>query len=168
LMFEKLSHLTKIHVHDPVSKHTNKQKFKAQRQKNNRLSLPSTVMTYLIQNPSFIQILDNKHIDWDSLDFEGIDKFKAILSTISRYKPINQGQLMEIYRGHEDEAIVKKMASFDLLIPDAALEIEFSDALEKLLKLARSSRLDKLLAKEKTLGLDQVDRELLRQLLANK
>jgi DNA primase len=168
MMFEELSRLSRRHILDSESLQIYKKPTKTQRQKNNRLSLPSTVMALLIQNPGLVGILEQKDIDWNFLEFDGAAKFTGILSMILTHKPVNHGVLLELYRDHPDEAIIKKLASYDLLVPDEGVEKEFSDALDKLLMQARAVSLEKLLAKEKIKGLDQREKELLRKMLANK
>ncbi len=168
MMFEELSRLTKQHILDNEAFIAYKKPTKNQRQKNDRLSLPSSIMALLVQNPQLIEIIEQKDIDWNYWEFDGVEKFVAILSMILRYKPANQGVLLELYRGHADETIIKKLASSELSISDDKVEKFFSDAINRLFTQAKSSRLEKLLAKEKVKGLDLQEKELLRKLLANK
>ena len=168
MMFDELSRLSQRHILDSEALQAYKKQTKPQRQKNDRLSLPSTVMALLIQNPRLVDSLEQKDIDWNLLEFEGAAKFTGILSMILTHKPVNHGVLLELYRGHADEAIIKKLASWDLLVPDDGVEKEFSDALDKLLTQARAASLEKLLTKEKIKGLDRREKELLLKLLANK
>jgi DNA primase len=125
-------------------------------------------MALLVQNPRLIEIIEQKDIDWNYWEFDGVEKFVAILSMILKYKPANQGVLLELYRGHADESIIKKLASTELLISDDKIENFFSDAINRLFAQAKSARLEKLLAKEKVKGLNIQEKELLLKLLANK
>jgi DNA primase len=133
-----------------------------------RLSLPSFVMALLIQNPKFIEIVEKNEIDWNQLDFEGVEKFKNILQIIFDKKPSNYAVLLEAFRNHSDEVIVKKLASYDLLIPDEGIETEFCDALNGLVRQGREAGLARLRAKAQRNGLDPHDQELLLKMLANK
>jgi DNA primase len=168
MMFEKLSSLAKQHILDNEAILAYKKREKKHRLKNGRPSLPSFVIALLLQNPKFIEIVEQKEIDWNCLEFEGIEKFKNILQMIADKKPTNYGVLLEAYRDHTDETIVKKLASLDLLIPDDGIEAEFCDALDKLLRQARIAGLDRLLVKDKAKGLDPQEKEVLRKMLANK
>ena len=168
MMFEKLSSLAKQHILDNEAIIAYKNQEKKHRLKSGRPSLPSFVITLLLQNPKFIQIVEQKEIDWDQLEFDGVDKFKNILQLIADKKPTNYGVLLEAFRDHPDEAIVKKLASLDLLIPEDGAEVEFCDALNRLITQARSTNLDRLLAKDKTQGLDLQEKEMLRKILAAK
>ena len=125
-------------------------------------------MALLIQNPKLIKIIEQKNIDWNYWEFDGVEKFKSILTMILNHKPANQGVLLELYRGHADESIIKKLASSDLSISDDTVEIFFSDAINRLFMQVRAAQLEKLLNKEKSKGLDKHEKELLLKMLANK
>ena len=168
MMFEKLSSLAKQHIVDNEALLTYKQQEMNHRLNSGRLSLPSFVMALLIQNPKFIEIVEKNEIDWNQLDFEGVEKFKNILQIISDKKPSNYAVLLEAFRNHSDEAIVKKLASYDLLIPDEGIETEFCDALNGLVRQGREAGLARLRAKAQRNGLDPQDQELLLKMLANK
>jgi DNA primase len=164
-MFDDLSKLIQRHVKDNEAILIYKNQEKQHRQRTERLSLPSFVMALLIQNPFLIEIIEENTIDWGFVEFEGIEKFKAILQVLLTNKPANSGVLLESYRGHVDEPIVIKLASRDMLIPAEGIEAEFSDALEKLLSQAKKDSLEKLLDKEKGRGLNKSEKDLLRKLL---
>ncbi len=168
MMFEKLSGLAKQHILDNEAILEYKKQEKKHRQKNGRPSLPSFVAALLLQNPKLIGIVEQKEIDWNQLEFEGVEKFKNILQVIADKKPANYGLLLEAFRDHADEAIVKKLASLDLLIPEGGVEAEFCDALNRLLMQARSASLEKLLVKEKAQGLSVQEKEALRKMVAKK
>ena len=168
MMFEELSRLSKRHILDNESFLAYKKNTRSQHQKSDRLSLPSSIMALLVQKPELIEVVEKKNIDWNYWEFEGVEKFVAILTMILKYKPANQGVLLELYRGHVDEPIIKKLAASELSVSDDKVENFFSDALNRLFTQAKSARLDKLLAKDKVKGLDVKEKELLRKLLANK
>jgi DNA primase len=168
MMFEKLSGLAKQYILDNEAILAQKKQVKKHQIKTGRLSLPSFVIALLLQNPKFIEIVEQKEIDWNQLEFEGVERFKSILHMITDKKPTNYGMLLEAYRDHADEGIVKKLASFDLLIPDDGTEAEFSDALNGLLKQGREAGIAKLQAKAQSKGLDSHEQEMLVKMLANK
>ena len=168
MMFEELSRLSKRHILDNESFLAYKKNTRSQHQKSDRLSLPSSIMALLVQKPELIEVVEKKNIDWNYWEFEGVERFVAILTMILKYKPANQGVLLELYRGHVDEPIIKKLAASELSVSDDKVENFFSDALNRLFTQAKSARLDKLLAKDKVKGLDVKEKELLRKLLANK
>ena len=168
MMFEKLSGLAKQYILDNEAILAQKKQVKNHQLKSGRLSLPSFVIALLLQNPKFIEIVEQKEIDWNQLEFEGVERFKNILHMIADKKPTNYGVLLEAYRDHADEAIVKKLASFDLLIPDDGTEAEFYGALNGLLKQGREAGIARLQAKAQSQGLDIQEQETLVKMLANK
>ncbi|MGR8998330.1 MAG: DNA primase [Gammaproteobacteria bacterium] len=168
MMFEKLSSLAKQHIFDNQAILAYKKQDRKYRLKHGRPSLLRIVIALLLQNPRFIEIVEQKEIDWDCLEFEGIEKFKSILQVITDKKPANYGVLLEVYRGHADEAIVKKLAALDLMIPDDGIEAEFSDALNGLLKQGREAGITRLQAKAQSKGLDSQEQETLVKMLSNK
>lgn len=166
LMFDKLSNLYKRHVLDHEAILAYNHQLNIHRQKGNRLSLASSVMAILIQNPQFIEIIEKRDIDWNCLHFEGIEKFKDILKMLLNERPANYGALLESYRGHPDESIIKKLAAVDF--PNENVEQVFLDTIGRLFAEARSACLDKLLEKDKSIGLNQSEKAALLELLAKK
>lgn len=120
-----------------------------------------------MQNPRLVELIEQKEIDWNELDFPGVELFKDILHAVLANKPATAGALLEIFREKPEEKSVKALALLPLLVPPDGLEAEFSDALDRLLAQSRSSVLDKLLAKEQSAGLDRREKDLLRKLLAH-
>ncbi len=168
MMFEKLSSLAKQHIRDNEAILAYKKQEKKHRQKSGRPSLSGFVMALLVQNPKLIEIVEQKEIDWNYLEFDGIERFKNILQMITNIRPTNYGVLLEAYRNHPDEAVIKKLASLDLLIPDEGIETEFCGALDRLITQARKAKVEKLLNKSKTEGLDAQEKKLLPKMLAAK
>jgi DNA primase len=82
-------------------------------------------------------------------------------------KPTNTGALLEHYRGHSDEPIIKKLADLQLEIPIGNYEVEFSGAINKLFAQANDDR-SNLLLKLKTTGLTAQEKERLQKLLNTK
>jgi DNA primase len=169
MMFARLKELTNYRSLD-VSENAAKLKRKYGRkplQEKGRPSSARTALALLVQNPRLAELIEQKEIDWNELDFPGVELFKDILHEVLANKPANAGALLEIFREKPEEKSVKALALLPLLVPPDGLEAEFSDALERLLAQSRSSVLDKLLTKEQSSGLDKYEKELLRKLLAH-
>jgi DNA primase len=83
-------------------------------------------------------------------------------------KSVNTAVLIEYYRNTAEEESVKALALLDLYVSDDKIEAVFCDALDRLLAQARLAGVDKLLAKEKSKGLDRQEKELLLKMLAAK
>lgn len=133
-----------------------------------RPPLPRLALALLIQHPELIEIIEQQEIDLQHLKFEGVEKFNSILQTILHEKPANTGALLECYRGHADESIIKRLESLELEIPAGNEAAEFSGALKKLLSQSIDERRRWLYKKLETTGLTPQEKELLQRLLKAK
>ena len=80
------------------------------------LSLPSKVLALLIQNPGLATKIGQEDLNWDGLDFKGSKLFKDLLNDILAIKPANTGVLLEYYRDHPNEKLVRDLASRNLFV----------------------------------------------------
>ncbi len=166
LMVDKLSSLSNRHVLDRQAMLAYSVQVKNHRQKSNRLTVASSVLALLIQNPGLIALIEKKDIDWNYLDFEGIEKFRQILDVLFATRPANYGILIEQYRGHPDEAIIKKLASVEF--PNENIEKLFLESINRLFVETSAALIDKLLEKSKIVGLSKAEKEELVKLLSKK
>lgn len=134
----------------------------------NRLSATGVLMALLLQNPGLAGIVEQKKITWAEMVFPGAKLFKEIMSLILERQPANASVLFEMFRGREEEKTVKALVFRDLLIPEEGLAAEFSDALERVLLQDRQCRIERLIAKEKNIGLSREERETLKIMLLAK
>lgn len=139
-----------------------------QRLAKGRQPLPRLVLALLIQYPKLIEIIEQREIDWSSLKFDGVEKFNSILQTILRERPANAGALLEYYRGHPDEPIIKQLETLQLEIPASHNVTEFAGALDKLVMQFTEDRRKLLLKKLETTGLTPQEKEQLQKLLSFK
>ncbi|MBK8814657.1 MAG: DNA primase [Methylococcaceae bacterium] len=166
LMVDKLSGLSNRHVLDRQAMLAYSLQVKKHRQKSNRLSVASSVLALLIQNPRLIALIEKKDIDWNYLDFEGIEKFRQILDVLLTKRPVNYGVLIEHYRDHPNETIIKKLATVEF--PDENIEKLFLESINRLFVETNAALIDKLLEKSKKDGLSKSEKEDLVALLAKK
>jgi len=164
---KELSGLVTLNVLDNVVTVGSNPKRQRQRE-HNRLSSARVAIALLLQNPRLVDIVGQKDIDWSGLEFRGIELFKNILQVILDKKSVNTAVLIEYYRNTAEEESVKALALLDLYVSDDKIEAVFCDALDRLLAQARLAGVDKLLAKEKSKGLDRQEKELLLKMLAAK
>jgi DNA primase len=129
-----------------------------------RQPLPRLALALLIQHPELIGIIEQREIDWNSLKFDGIEKFNNILQTILQEKPVNTGALLEYYRGHSDELIIKRLADLQLDVPADNEVAEFIGAIDKLSTQSTADRRRWLLKKLETTGLTPQEKEQLQKL----
>jgi DNA primase len=142
------------------------QKNHSSQNKNTRHSLERLTLAMLVQYPKLIEKMQSNPIDWNTLDFSGIDIFKAIVQTIDVHKPETTAQLLEFYRGEPEEKILNALAALPILVSEKAVEAEFSGALNQFIVQAKQTRLEKLLAQETAVGLNDAEKDVLRQLLS--
>ena len=133
-----------------------------------RLSSARVAIALLLQRPSLAEIVIQKDIDWNGLEFRGIQLFKNILEVIGDKKSINTAVLIEHYRDTNEEKSVKALALLDVYVSDDKIEDVFCDALNVLLKQARDLGISKLLAKAQAKSLEMEEQALLIKMLTNK
>jgi DNA primase len=173
MMFAKLKELTRSGVLDVSGKSARlaTKPTRINQQGRGLLSLPRLIIALLVQHPQLIDKIEQREIIWEGLEFSGIQLFRELFSAVLENKPANTAILLEQYRNHPHEKVVKELAALKLLASEQSVnvegvEAEFKDALDKLLVQANSASFDKLLAKGK--ALDQSEKDLLRKLLTLK
>jgi len=134
-------------------------------QDSGRLSTARVAIALLVQNPSLAELVEQREIDWNGLDFSGAALFKNILQMIVKKNPSNTAVLMECYRDTAEEKSIKALALLDAQVSEDKIEAVFCDSLDRLLTQARETALTRLLNKGKTEGLDAQEKELLRKML---
>jgi DNA primase len=137
-----------------------------QPQDSGRLSSARVAIALLVQTPRLAELIEQREIDWNGLDFSGAALFKNILQVIADKNPSNAAVLMEHYRDTAEEKSIKALALLDVQVSDDKIETVFCDSLDRLLTQARETALTRLLNKGKTEGLDAQEKELLRKMLA--
>ena len=133
-----------------------------------RLSSARVAIALLLQRPSLAEIVIQKDIDWNGLEFRGVQLLKNILEVIGDKKSINTAVLIEHYRDTNEEKSVKALALLDVYVSDDKIEDVFCDALNVLLKQARDLGISKLLAKAQAKSLEMEEQALLIKMLTNK
>jgi DNA primase len=132
--------------------------------KDSRPTLERQALALLIQNPTLIEFVIERGINWDGFDFKGADKFKAILQVILDRKPQNTAVLLEHYRNSPDAAMVRQLASLKLEVPLAGREAEFCGAWDKLLVRGEETCFRRLLVKLGKEGLNGQEKEEFKKL----
>jgi DNA primase len=137
-------------------------------QDNGRLSSARMAIALLVQNPRLAEVLEQREINWDELEFSGADLFKNILQMIADKNPANAAVLTECYRDAAEEKSIKALALLDPQVPDDKIDAVFGDSLDRLLTQSREAILARLLDKSKVEGLDAQEKELLLKMLVAK
>ena len=146
-------------------KPTNKSRLSTKKKQN---SPARTAVALLLQNPELIKIVEQLKIDWEGLDSQGVILFREIVRRISESNQPSLASLIEGFRGSPEEKYLKQLGFQVTLVPDDGIESEFSDALLRMIGQARENKLEKLIVKEKSQGLDRNERQLFLSMLAKK
>ena len=168
MMLAKLEELTHFDIAPEIEKETplpaRVQQIQKQ-EKNSRHSIERLTLGLLVQNPNLARKLENAPLDWQTLEFKGIETFKKIVQQICADKPSSTAQILEHYRGLPEEKMLNALASLPVFIPEAGIEAEFLGALKQLVSQGRKNRLAKLVQQEQSVGLNSQEKEILRGLL---
>ena len=165
MMLAKLKELTYFDIAPTIEKEKVVYQQKYQKEKNVRHSLERLTLALLVQNPQLVGKLVENPIDWQALEFTGIEAVKIIVQKICDEKPATTAHLLEHYRGEPEEKMLNALAFLPILIPDDGIDAEFSGALNQLILQGRKNRLEKLQIQATTVGLSDPEKEILLQLL---
>jgi DNA primase len=168
MMFARLKELSgfgSLDVLANTATHSLKPTHQKKPEQSGRLPLQRRTLALLIQHPELISILEQRDINWDCLQFDGIEKFRSILQVILDKKPTNTGTLLEYYRDHEDERIIVLLSDLQLGIPEGGEIADFSGTLDKLVDTLIKAERRRLLDKLQTEGLTSQEKEQLQKYL---
>jgi DNA primase len=132
------------------------------------LSPARVAIALLLQNPHLAERVKDQIPQWDNLDFPGLAVLKNILLTILSHKTMNTGVLIEMYRGLAEEKMLKTLASYEFLFPEAGIAEEFLGAVHKIVSQARQAKLNELLRKSNIQELSIKEKDLLKNMLQSK
>ena len=126
MMFAKLTELTRSTVLDVSGKSARLNSTSARyiRQSRSLLSLPRLIIALLVQHPQLIDKIEGREIIWEGLEFSGIQLFREIVSSILATKPANTAILLEQFRNHPNEKVIKELASLKLLASEQSVNVE--------------------------------------------
>ncbi|MBS3964933.1 MAG: DNA primase [Methylomonas sp.] len=170
MMFERLHALAGLRLAVSTEKPGNLLGAPAQRARSDRLrpSLLRRVIALLIQYPHLAAMVDRQALPFEGMQLPGQTVLHEVLRTIALEKPENTAILLEACRASSHEKVLRTLAVMELNVPDGGEVEEFKGALAQLMKQARQESLTQLLAKEKHEGLDEGEKQMLRELLKKR
>ncbi|MDW6093842.1 DNA primase [Vibrio rhizosphaerae] len=123
------------------------------------------VIALLLQNPNYAdRIPDLSSIA--TLDIPGLSLFIEVLEKCQNYPNVTTGQLLENWRGHRNEPLLSRLASWDIPLVEDNQEEIFLDSLDKIITQCVEKQIENLQAKERSVGLSADEkRELLALML---
>lgn len=122
------------------------------------------LIALLIQNPEFSKLVP----PLEGLNAEkiaGLSLFIELVSICQAQPGLNTGQIIELYRENKFGKQLEKLAMWNDIDIDEIAEKTFTDTLDHLFLTAMDERLNSLIAKERTEGLTQNEREEVRLII---
>lgn len=123
------------------------------------------VIALLIQNPSYADMVPDLS-SVKSLPLPGLSLFVEVLDKCHVHPHINTGQLLEHWRDNKHEALLSRLASWEIPLDEDNQEDIFLDSLDKILAQCVEKQIENLQAKARSVGLSAEEkRELLALML---
>ncbi|CAH0526898.1 DNA primase [Vibrio hippocampi] len=123
------------------------------------------VLALLLQNPSYAQLVPDLSTVRD-LSLPGLSLFVEVVDKSQSHPHLTTGQLLEHWRGNKNEALLSRLASWQIPLDDDNQEDVFADSLDKILYQCIEKQIENLQAKERSVGLSvEEKRELLALML---
>ncbi|UTT85639.1 DNA primase [Vibrio pelagius] len=123
------------------------------------------VIALLLQNPSYADMVPDLSSVRD-LPLPGLSLFVEVLDKCHANPHINTGQLLEHWRHSKHEALLSRLASWEIPLDDDNQEDIFLDSLDNILAQCVEKQIENLQAKARSVGLSAEEkRELLALML---
>ncbi|MCG9552321.1 DNA primase [Vibrio sp. Isolate31] len=123
------------------------------------------VIALLIQNPSYADMVPDLS-SVKALPLPGLSLFIEVLDKCHAHPHINTGQLLEHWRDNKHEALLSRLASWEIPLDEDNQEDIFLDSLDKILAQCVEKQIENLQAKARSVGLSAEEkRELLALML---
>jgi len=111
----------------------------------------------LIQNPELATIVPSLE-GLDNSALPGFSLFVELVSTCVAHPGLTTGQLLELYRGTKFSQSLETLATWNHMIVEDEVETMFKDSLASMYDAALERRLEELIARDRTHGLNAGER----------
>ncbi|PSW15115.1 DNA primase [Photobacterium sanctipauli] len=128
------------------------------------------VIALLIQNPHFVNSLEFDMAAFEGIDVAGLNLLLSIVEKCRANPHITTGQLLEGWRGSNQESTMARLAAWELPLAkdeDNTLDV-FLDAMDKIIDQCVKQQIEKLQAKSRTVGLSVEEKRELQLLILNR
>ncbi|HIF9457666.1 TPA: DNA primase [Photobacterium damselae] len=128
------------------------------------------VVALLIQNPIFVNQLEFDTQAFEGIEVAGLNLLLTIVEKCRTNPNITTGQLLEPWRGSKNEALLARLASWELPLSkdeDSTLDV-FLDAMDNVIGQCVQQQIEKLQAKSSTVGLSVEEKQELQSLLLDR
>ena len=120
------------------------------------------VIALLIQNPSYAEMVPDLATVRE-LTVPGLSLFVEVLDYCHQHPNITTGQLLERWRNSSHEALLSRLAGWEIPLDEDNQQDIFLDSLDKILAQCVEKQIENLQARERSVGLSTEER---RELLA--
>ncbi len=122
------------------------------------------VIALLLQNPSYAEMVPDLSTT-QGLEIPGLKLLTEVLDKCRQQPHIKTGQLLEHWRDTKTEALLSRLASWDIpLVEDNQKEL-FFDSLDKIIAQCVEKQIENLLAKSRSIGLSGDEKRELQELM---
>ncbi|EXU75528.1 DNA primase [Erwinia mallotivora] len=111
----------------------------------------------LIQNPGLAAIVPSMQ-GLENSALPGFSLFVELVETCNAHPGLTTGQLLELYRGTNFSQSIETLATWNHMIVDDEVETMFKDSLASMYDAALERRLEELIARDRTHGLNAEER----------
>ncbi|MEH0689527.1 DNA primase [Vibrio cholerae] len=125
------------------------------------------VIALLIQNPSYAQMVPDLS-SVRELPVPGLSLFAQVLEYCHQHPNINTGQLLETWRNTSHEALLSRLASWEIPLDEDNEQDIFYDALDNVLAQCIDKQIENLQAKSRSVGLSVEERLELQDLILQR
>ncbi|MEZ8291665.1 DNA primase [Vibrio sp. 10N.237.312.B06] len=144
---------------------SNREPVKPQPHKELKRTPMREVIALLIQNPSYADMVPDLS-SVKGLQLPGLSLFVEVLDKCHAHPHINTGQLLEHWRHNKHEALLSRLASWEIPLDEDNQEDIFLDSLDNILAQCVEKQIENLQAKARSVGLSAEEkRELLALML---
>lgn len=125
-----------------------------------------TAISLLLQSPGLAERADPAELG--RLDLPGVPLLVELVELLREKPHLNTAAVVESFRGRDTHSHLARLAGWTLAVPDEGLEREFDEKLALIRDEGLTRRLEALEAKDRGAGLDENERQVLRDLLRQK
>lgn len=111
----------------------------------------------LIQNPELATMVPSLE-GLNNSELPGFPLFVELVSTCVAHPGLTTGQLLELYRGTKFSQSLETLATWNHMIVEDEVETMFKDSLASMYDAALERRLEELIARDRTHGLNAEER----------
>ncbi len=136
-------------------------------QSKNKLPPPVRLaLALLVQQPSLANLIKEP---LPAAVLPGAEFLAHLVKTIQdNAAALTTGSLLETWRGTQEEAFIAKLAQFEHMIPDVAIESSFIGSLRQMQALALEEEINRMMAKAAQGGLSDSEKQELTAAIARK